>query len=145
MSLKMSYADFYIRYEHRFLRKIYSKEELETSKELKSLEFCYKVFDRFLTIGILLEFAITNWETFSETSKEKLSNFIEEHCRRAEDYHDIKHLNPQIPKFSQQLYAFVYGNLIEFPRSNTVTTANFLRNIYRIKSENSFGSFSHDR
>ena len=60
MSLQMSYADFYIRYEHRFLRKIYSKEELETSKELKSPEFFYKVFDRFVTIAILLEFAITN-------------------------------------------------------------------------------------
>ena len=34
---EMSFADFYIRYEHKFLRNIYSKEELETSKELKSL------------------------------------------------------------------------------------------------------------
>ena len=67
----MSYTDFYTRYEHKFLRDIYSKETLETSKELKSLESYYEVFDRFLTIVILLESAISNRGTFSETSKEK--------------------------------------------------------------------------
>ena len=34
---EMSYTDFYVRYDHKFVRHIYSKEELETSKELKSL------------------------------------------------------------------------------------------------------------
>ena len=141
----MSYTDFYVRYEHEFLRNIYSKEELEMSKELKSLGSCYEVFDRFLTIVILLESVITNWGTFSETSKEKLSNFIEEHCTGAENCHEIagqvkkieiKHFDPKISNFSQQHYAFIYGRLIEFPRGNieyeTVTTANFLRNVHRI-------------
>ena len=85
----MSYTDFYIRYEHKFLINIYSNEELETSKELKSLEPYYEVFDRFLTIDTLLESAITNRETFSDTSKEKLSNFIEENCAGAGNYHKI--------------------------------------------------------
>ena len=120
------------------MRNIYLKEELETSKELKSLESCYEVFDRFLTIVILLKSPITNWGTFGKTRKEKLSNFIEEHCAGAENYHEIteqiseteiKHFDPKFPMFSQQLYAFVYGCLIEFPRSNieyeTVTTTNF--------------------
>ena len=47
-----------------------------------------------------------------------------------------KQFDPKIPEFSQQLNAFVYGRLTEFPKSNieyeTVTTANFLRNVYRI-------------
>ena len=142
---EMSYTDFYIRYEHKFLRNIYSKEELEMSKELKSLGSYYEVFDRFFTIVILLESAITNRGTFSETSKEKLSNFIEEHCTGAENCHEIagqvkkieiKHFDPKISNFSQQHYAFIYGRLIEFPRGNieyeTVTTANFLRNVHRI-------------
>ena len=127
------------------MRDIHSKEELETSKELKRLESYCEVFDWFLTIIILLEPAITNQGTFSETSKEKLSNFIEEHCAGAENYHkiaeqieeiEINHFDPKIPKFFQQLYAFVYGCLIEFPRSNieyeTLTTANFLRNVHPI-------------
>ena len=134
----MNYTDFYIRYEHEFLWNIYWNEELETWKELKSLESYYEVFDRFLTTVILLESAITNRGTFSETSKEKLTSVTEEHCAGAENYHgiaeqiketEIKHFDPKIPKFSQQLYAFVYGCLIEFPRSNieyeTVTTATF--------------------
>ena len=65
----MSYTDFYISYEHKFLRNIYSKEELETSKELRSLEPYYEVFDTFLTIAILLESAFTNRGSFSETRK----------------------------------------------------------------------------
>ena len=140
---EMTYTDLYIRYEHMFLRKIYSKEEFETSKELKSLESYYEIFDKFLTLVILLESAITNRRTFSETSKEKMSNFIEEHCAGAENYHEIaeqiketeiKSFKPKCPKFAQQLYAVVYGCLIEFPRSNieyeTVTTANFLKNVH---------------
>ena len=138
----MSYADSYIRYEHKFLRNIHSKEE--TSKELKSLE-TYEIFDRFLTIVILLESSSTNRGSFNETSKEKLSSVIEENCAGAENYHEIteqikeieiKNLDPKIPKFSQQPYAFVYVRLIEFPRSNieyeTTTTANFLKSVYRI-------------
>ena len=99
------------------------RETYTQKKELKSLGSYYEVFDRFLTIVILLESAITNRGTFSETSKEKLSNFIEEHCVGAENYHEnagqikkieIKHFDPKIPNFSQQHYAFVYGRLIEF-------------------------------
>ena len=41
----------------------------------------------------------------------------------------MKQFDPKIPKFSQQLNAFVYGSLIEFPKSNieyeTVKIANF--------------------
>ena len=90
------------------MRNIYSKEELETSKELKSLESCYEVFDRFLTIAILLESVIANRGFFSEASREKLSNFIEEHCAGAENYHEIaeeiketeiKHSDPKFPNF----------------------------------------------
>ena len=66
---EMSYTDFYISYERKFLRNIYSKEELETSKELRSLDPYYEVFDRFLTIVILLESAITNRGSFSATRK----------------------------------------------------------------------------
>ena len=67
----MTYTDFYIRYERIFLRNIYLKEELETSKKLKSLDSYYEVFDRFLIIVILLESVITNHRTYSETTKEK--------------------------------------------------------------------------
>ena len=85
---EMSYTDFYIRYEYKFLRNAYWKEKLETSKELKSLESYYEVFDKFLTVAILLESVITNRRTFSKTIKEKLSNFIKEHCAGTENYQE---------------------------------------------------------
>ena len=98
------------------MRNIYSKEVLKASKVLNSLESFYEVFDRFLTIAIQLESAITKRGTFSKTSKEKLNNFIEEHCPGAENYHEIveqiketeiKYFDPKMFKFSQQRYAFV--------------------------------------
>ena len=141
---KMIYTDFYIRYGHNFLRKIYSKKELETSKELKSLECYYEVFDKFLTIVILLE-SVINHGTFSKTNKEKLSNFIKEHLAGTENYHEIadkiketkiRRFDSKMSKLSQQLYAYIHGCQIEFPKNNTeyetVTTGNFLRNAYRM-------------
>ena len=40
---KMSYGDFFIRYEHKFLRNIYSKEQLKSSREIKTLEEYYNI------------------------------------------------------------------------------------------------------
>ena len=40
----MSYADCFIRCEHKFLRTIYSKEQLESSPEIKTLKGYYKTF-----------------------------------------------------------------------------------------------------
>ena len=34
----MSYGDFFIRYEHKFLRNLYSKEQLNSSPEIKALK-----------------------------------------------------------------------------------------------------------
>ena len=54
LASEISYADFYIRYEHKFLRSIYAKEELETSKKPATLESYYKAFDKFLTVPIII-------------------------------------------------------------------------------------------
>ena len=35
---EMSYGDFFIRYEHKFLRNIYSKEPLASSSQIKTLK-----------------------------------------------------------------------------------------------------------
>ena len=42
----------------------------------------------------------------------------------------------KIPKFNRKLYASVYDAMIDFPESNfmydTITTANFFRNVHRL-------------
>ena len=50
---------------------------------------------------------------------------------------EIKNLvKTKIPKFNLQLYAFVYGKLIDFPESDfvfdTIRTDNFFRNVHRM-------------
>ena len=105
----------------------------------------------------MLESAINNRTTFSEISNQTLGDFIESHCAGSESYEEIfeqikevqaKHYNPKIPKFSQQLYAFVYGRLIDFPKCDIayerVTTTNFLRNIkyMEYKGKNTLTSFA---
>ena len=85
----MKYAYFYIRFEHKFLRNIYSKEELESSDQWKTLENYYKVFDKFLTIVILLESVINNYLTFDGVTDEELIKFLNEKCSDIESFEDL--------------------------------------------------------
>ena len=88
----MKYADFYIRFEHKFLRNIHSKEELDSSDQLKTLENYYKVFDKFLTIVILLESVINNYLTFDEVTDEELIKFLNEKCSDIESFEDLSEM-----------------------------------------------------
>ena len=54
-STKMSYGDFYIGYEHKFLRNIFSNEQLATSLEISTLENYYIPYQKFLKICIALQ------------------------------------------------------------------------------------------
>ena len=72
----MSYTDFYIGFEHKFLRNIYSKEELATSTYLSALENYYKIFDKFLTTVILLETVRNSHLTFDEIVSNDLAEFF---------------------------------------------------------------------
>ena len=44
---QMTYGDFYIRYEHTFLRNIYIVEQLQNSPQILILENYYKIFPKF--------------------------------------------------------------------------------------------------
>ena len=43
-NLKMSYSDFFIRFEHKFLRNIYSNEEIKQLPQICTLEKYYKIY-----------------------------------------------------------------------------------------------------
>ena len=51
----MSYSDFVIRKEHKFLRNIFSEEELSTSNALKDFKTYPEKFSKFLCIAIYLQ------------------------------------------------------------------------------------------
>ena len=113
---KMSYTDFYIRFEHTFLRNIYSREELASSTYLSIFENYYKIY----------ESTLNNNLTFDEIADDELVDFLKEKCADCENFEDlteginktkVKHStkNGKMPKFTQKLYAFVYSHLINFP------------------------------
>ena len=51
---EMSYGDFFIRYEHRFLRNIYSHSEIAESPQICALQNYYVVFQKFIKIYLSL-------------------------------------------------------------------------------------------
>ena len=53
-NLKMPYSDFFIRFEHKFLRNIYSDEELQQSPQIRTLEKYYETYQKFIKICLSL-------------------------------------------------------------------------------------------
>ena len=51
---EMSYGDFFIRYEHNFLRNIYSNSEIAESPQICTLQNYYVVHQKFIKICISL-------------------------------------------------------------------------------------------
>ena len=63
---EMSYLDFHIRKEHKFLRKFLSDDQLNKSEILKSLTTYYQAFETVLQIIIILEDLINDSAKFDE-------------------------------------------------------------------------------
>ena len=49
---EMSYSDFFIRYEHKCLRNIYSDSEIVESPQICTLQNYYVVYQKFIKISI---------------------------------------------------------------------------------------------
>ena len=70
---KMSYSDFFIRFEHKFLRNIYSDEEIEQSPQFCTLENYYETYQKFIKISIsLLSIFGSRWRSIWFRFKEIL-------------------------------------------------------------------------
>ena len=143
---KMSYGDFVIKKEHMFLRNVFTKETLSKSIALATFESFHKHFSDFLKIVIFLEDAISKMIYLSDCSYPLLIEFIAKHLNEFDSFEQVKeeietvevkgYMNSKIPKFTLQLYAFVYDKIMKFPFSQfeceTVTTVNLFLSVYRI-------------
>ena len=49
---EMSFGDFVIRYEHKFLRNIYTEKEMKDSDHVKDLKSCYEIFEQYIAICV---------------------------------------------------------------------------------------------
>ena len=102
---EMSYGDFFIRYEHKFYRNIYSVEKLKKLMQINTLQSYYKPYQKFISncIGVL---SIFEANSNIDDDIDKLKSNIE--------VVEIKNLIKstganKIPRFNLKLYAFIYA------------------------------------
>ena len=86
----MSYSDFVIHKEHKFLRNIFSEEELSTSSALKHFRTYHENFSKFLHVAIYLQNCINTIQEFSDCPHEELADFCQEFCKDCVDLAEIK-------------------------------------------------------
>ena len=58
-----TFSDFIIRYEHKFLRNIYTKEQINYSSDIKDLQSYYETFQKFIHISIGLISMLNHYNT----------------------------------------------------------------------------------
>ena len=58
---KMAFGDFLIRYEHKFLRNIYTDEQIIDSNHLKNVESYYEIVEEHIAICIGLLALLNNF------------------------------------------------------------------------------------
>ena len=148
---KISYSDFFIRYEHKLLRNIYTKEQLASTPYIKTLKEYYKTFQNFTKICVSLQSVLVSHVSFDDTDKIdlELKDFLQNNCAGCDNLDElpndikntkiksiVKNTLYKIPRFNLKLYTLVYNKLVEFPESDiaydTVTTNNFFRKVYRM-------------
>ena len=72
-----THGDFVIRFEHKFIRRIYTNEQIKQSVDLESLENYYKTYQKFTAISKGLLSMFNNYNKNDEVNNET-SEFIEE-------------------------------------------------------------------
>ena len=87
---QMPYSDFVICKEHKFLRNIFSEEELATTSALKDLSTYHEKFTKFLHISIYLQNSVDTIQEFCDCPHEELLNFCLEFCSGCVDFIEIK-------------------------------------------------------
>ena len=144
---EMTYGDYVIRYEHKFLRNIYTEEQLAQSDHIVNLQNYYDIFNNYIQIciGLLVLLNSCDSENFLNELTEE---FVEERFSDESIYEikntinktEIKNALYQsrgsVYKFNLKVYAFVYDELLILPISDieydAITTNNFFVHVHRL-------------
>ena len=141
---EMTYGNFFIRLEHKFLRNIYLQNELNECSETATVKAYYETYIKLINICICLQnvWEVRDFYDFSLFTKKFISeerdnNFTISELRENIDAVEIKNLTKsKIPHRLLKVMAYVYQNLICFPSSKfeyeIVASVNFFRNLHRI-------------
>ena len=134
---EMTYGNFYIRQEHKFLRNIYINSELAECDEIKNFSAYYDAYQKLIDIYVCLQnvWDTRDFDDFSILTKNLLrdecdNNFHISDVRDNINEIEIKGLTrSKIPPHLFKVMAYVYQNLIAFPSNKfefeTAASANF--------------------
>ena len=86
----ISYVNFIIFEEHKFLRNTFLNKELTATDSLKDLKTYHQTFVEFLKIVIVLQNALNAHEEFSNCFDENLLNFCRNNCADYSEFDEIK-------------------------------------------------------
>ena len=144
---EMSFGEFVICYKHKFLRDIYTEKQIKDSRHVKDLESYYEIFEEYILICIGLLALLNNFnrhdfinvatEEFVEDkfAGEEISE-IKNAINKTEIKNALSTTHRNVPKFNLKVYAYVYDELVCFPRSDidyeTITTNKFFTNVHRL-------------
>ena len=109
----MTYCDFIIQKEHKFLRNVLSKDDLSKSNAIETVESFHENFKKFLRICIFADNAIKTYNEFEDCPHNELIDFLKENLE-IESFNELKEKisetkvksTSKIPKFKIQIYAF---------------------------------------
>ena len=143
----MPFGDFVIRYEFKFLRNIYTEEQIKDSHHVKDLQSYYEIFEEciLICIGLLALLNNFNRNDFINSATEKFVedkftgdeiSEIKNTINKTEIKNALSTTHGNVPKFNLKIYAYVYDELVCFPRSNihyeTTTTNKFFTNVHQL-------------
>ena len=144
---EMYYADYIVRYEYKFLKNTLTKEQLESSKDLKTLESYYTAFETFIHHSIEIYRLLNNFNLRLKDISSEVIEFLEN--KFDDEAHDIafikneimltdvknaiKECGNSIPKIRLKIYAFLYNELIQFPLGidyDSITSKNIFQHVH---------------
>ena len=143
----MSFGDFVICYEHKFLRNIYTENQIKDLHHVKVLESYYEIFEEYILIHIRLLALLNNFNRHDfinvvteEFVEDKFAGEEIVETKNTINKTEIKNAlsttHRNVPKFNLKVYAYVYDELVCFSWSDidyeTITTNKFFTNVHRL-------------
>ena len=143
-SNKITYGDFLIQKEHKFLRNVLSEDDLNKSDAIKTIDSYHEKFKKYLRICIYAESSMKTLNTFSECCYNELIELLNENLPEIENFENLKEAisevkiksKTKISKNNLQIYAFFYKEIMKFPstffESEAFTTNDLFEMVHKL-------------
>ena len=144
---EMTYGDFIIRFEHKFLRNILTEKQLHSAEHTANLQNYYEILNKCIQICVGL-LTLLNSNRRDNFINKETEEFVEEEfaietlqeIKSTINKTQIKNALTQsrgvVYKFNLKVYAFVYDKIVFLPQSkieyDTITTNKFFIHVHRL-------------